>query len=134
MRLTKAKAEGIFGKLKFKRGLVTAVIRDSKSKEVLMVAFQNRQAVLRTLIEGNMFYWSRSRRKLWLKGEESGHYQRLRKVRVDCDGDAVLYDVVQIGEACHEGYPSCFYREFRAGKLVKTARRKFRPANVYKRR
>jgi phosphoribosyl-AMP cyclohydrolase len=99
---------------------------------MLMVAFQNREAVLRTLTEGVMYYWSRSRRKLWLKGEESGHEQLLRGVRIDCDGDALLYDVKQVGGACHKGYFSCFHLEVRKGRIVVRAKPVFKPEEVYK--
>jgi phosphoribosyl-AMP cyclohydrolase len=120
--------------LKFRGGLVTAVARDLETKDVLMVAMQNRQAVLRTLTTGFMYYWSRSRRKLWLKGEQSGHYQKVRKVLVDCDGDVLLFDVEQVGAACHEGYRSCFYREVKQGRLITILKREFRPDEIYRRR
>jgi len=120
--------------LKFRDGLVTAVARDFETKDVLMVAMQNRRAVLKTLTTGLMYYWSRSRRKLWLKGELSGHYQKLRRVLVDCDGDVLLFDVEQVGVACHEGYRSCFYREVKRGKVVTVLKRKFRPEDIYGRR
>jgi phosphoribosyl-AMP cyclohydrolase len=97
-----------------------------------MVAQQNGEAVLKTLMTGLMHYWSRSRRKLWLKGEESKHYQRVRAVLIDCDGDALLYDVEQVGAACHEGYWSCFYRKIKGGKLVRVLKRKFEPRKVYR--
>jgi len=118
--------------LKFRDGLVTAVTRDFKTKDVLMVAQQNKQAVLETLTSGLMHYWSRSRRRLWLKGEQSKHYQRVRSVRVDCDGDALVYDVEQIGAACHKGYRSCFFRELKGEKLVEVLKRVFKPELVYK--
>ncbi len=117
--------------LKLRGGLVTAVTRDFRTKDVLMVAQQTRQAVLKTLTSGLMHYWSRSRQRLWLKGERSGHYQRVREVWVDCDGDALLFDVEQSGAACHEGYRSCFYRKVGRGKLVRVLKRKFRPAEIY---
>ncbi len=97
-----------------------------------MVAQQNKPAVLKTLRTGLMHYWSRSRRKLWLKGEQSKHYQRLREVLVDCDGDALVYDVEQVGAACHKGYWSCFYRKIKNGKLARMLKRKFEPKEVYK--
>jgi len=118
--------------LNFKEGLVTAVVREFKSKDVLMVAHMNKEAVLKTLTTGMMHYWSRSRRKLWLKGEESRHYQRVRDVFVDCDGDTLLFDVEQIGGACHDGYWSCFYRKVRGGKLVRVLKKVFSPKKVYR--
>lgn len=132
MKLTRTQALALVKSLKFRGGFVASVTRDFKTKDVLMVAQQNRRAVLETLTSGLMHYWSRSRRRLWLKGEQSEHYQRLRSVRVDCDGDALVYDVEQVGAACHEGYRSCFSRELRAGKLVRVLKRVFEPEEVYK--
>ncbi len=91
-------------------GLVTAVAQDAETGEVLMVAHMNRDALERTLTTRQAWYWSRSRKRLWRKGEESGHTQHVRDVRVDCDADAVLLTVDQIGPACHTGHRSCFYR------------------------
>jgi phosphoribosyl-AMP cyclohydrolase len=79
-----------------------------------------------------MHYWSRSRRKLWLKGEQSRHYQRVRDVFVDCDGDALLFDVDQVTGACHEGYWSCFYRKVKNGKLTPVLKKVFDPKKTYK--
>jgi len=99
-------------RLKFDaEGLVTAVARDIQSGRVLMVAFMNREAVEKTLETRKAHYYSRSRKKLWLKGEMSGHVQTVHHFYIDCDGDAVLMDVTQVGAACHNGYFSCFYRE-----------------------
>lgn len=91
-------------------GLVTAVAQDAESGEVLMVAHMNREALRRTLETGQAWYWSRSRSRLWRKGEESGHTQRVTALRADCDGDAILLWVEQAGPACHTGRRSCFYR------------------------
>lgn len=132
MKLTLAQAQAVVKLLKFRAGFVTAVVRDFKTKDVLMVASQDRQATLKTLTTGLMHYWSRSRGRLWLKGEQSGHYQRVRMVRVDCDGDALLFDVEQTGAACHEGYLSCFYRKVGRGKLIHVMKQKFKPEDVYK--
>jgi phosphoribosyl-AMP cyclohydrolase len=131
MRLDQRDARSIIRELKFREGLVTAVVRDSRTKDVLMVAFQNPEAVQKTLTEGRMYYWSRSRGKLWLKGEVSGHFQKLKGVRVDCDGDAILYDVEQAGASCHMGYYSCFYRKIKKGRLTTFMKRKFKPEDVY---
>jgi phosphoribosyl-AMP cyclohydrolase len=90
-------------------GLLPAVAQDVVSREVLMLAWVNRQALERTLTEGYACYWSRSRQALWRKGETSGHQQKLREMRFDCDGDAVLMLVEQTGPACHTNRPSCFY-------------------------
>ncbi|HLW58790.1 MAG TPA: bifunctional phosphoribosyl-AMP cyclohydrolase/phosphoribosyl-ATP diphosphatase HisIE [bacterium] len=91
-------------------GLVAVVAQDSASGEVLMVAHMDREALRRTLQTGEGWYWSRSRRQLWRKGETSGHTQRVTEVRADCDGDALLLRVEQTGAACHTGHRSCFYR------------------------
>lgn len=131
MRLTPTEAQKILRELEFRKGLVTAVTRDFRSKAILMVAQQTKQAVLKTLATGLMHYWSRSRRKLWLKGEQSGHYQRVRGLWVDCDGDALLYDVEQVGAACHKGYHSCFYRRLKDGGLERVLKPKFEPKKVY---
>jgi len=90
-------------------GLVAAVAQEATSREVLMVAWMNRESLERTLEEGYACYYSRSRRTLWRKGETSGHLQRVREVRFDCDGDAVLVLVDQTGPACHTNRPTCFY-------------------------
>lgn len=92
-------------------GLVTVIAQDASSARVLMVAWANREALAETAASGQAVYWSRSRRRLWRKGEESGHTQRVREIRLDCDGDVVLYAVEQTGGiACHTGRASCFYR------------------------
>jgi phosphoribosyl-AMP cyclohydrolase len=132
MKISKRQAQQFIKSLNFKEGLVTAVIRDSKTKDVLMVAHMNEEAVLKTLTTGLMHYWSRSRRKLWMKGEESKHYQRVRDVFVDCDGDALLFDVEQVGGACHDGYRSCFYRKVKGGKSVRVLKKVFSPKKVYR--
>ena len=124
MKLAPARARTIVKVLKFRNGFVTAVARDFRTKQVLMVAQQTKRAVLKTLTTGMMHYWSRSRRKLWLKGEQSKHYQRVREVWVDCDGDALVFDVEQVGVACHKGYRSCFYRKVKQGRLVRVLKRK----------
>lgn len=103
--------ESIFDNLKFDNsGLVPAVIQDHVSNEVLMVAYMNREALSRTMETGLAHYWSRSRGKLWLKGETSGHYQHVKAISLDCDGDTLLLKVEQTGNACHTGHASCFYR------------------------
>jgi phosphoribosyl-AMP cyclohydrolase len=92
-------------------GLVPVVARDNATGKVLMLAYANRDAVEHTLDSGFAHYYSRSRGKLWKKGEESGHVQRVTAVRVDCDGDTLLYDVDQTGPACHTGEETCFFSE-----------------------
>ena len=92
-------------------GLVPVVAQDAKSGEILMVAYANKEAVEKTLQTGYAHYYSRSRRRLWMKGEESGNKQKVIKILVDCDADSLIYLVEQIGVACHTGNRSCFYRE-----------------------
>ena len=98
-------------------GLVPAIAQDQRTGEVLMMAWMNRESLEMTLEQGRAVYWSRSRRKLWIKGEESGHEQRLHEIRIDCDADVVLLQVEQIGGiACHTGRRRCFYRVLKQGK------------------
>lgn len=92
-------------------GLVPAIAQDVESNEVLMLAWMNREAVVRTLRDGQACYYSRSRQALWRKGETSGHVQHLEELRFDCDGDAILLRVRQVGPACHTNRASCFYLE-----------------------
>ncbi len=93
-------------------GLVPAIAQDAESGRILMVAWMNRDALARTAETREAVYWSRSRRKLWHKGEESGHVQRVRNIRLDCDADVILLEIEQVGGiACHTGRESCFYRE-----------------------
>jgi phosphoribosyl-AMP cyclohydrolase len=132
MKLSKIQAQQFMESLDFKEGLVTAVVREFKSGDMLMVAHMNEEAVFKTLTTGLMHYWSRSRRKLWLKGEKSRHFQRVRNVFVDCDGDALLFDVEQAGGACHDGYRSCFYRKLKGSKSVPVMKKMFNPKEVYK--
>ena len=99
-------------------GLVAAVAQDHRSGEVLMLAWMNADAVARTLETGRVTYWSRSRAAFWVKGETSGHTQRLVEMRIDCDRDCLLVLVEQIGPACHTGRRSCFYTAIRDGEEV----------------
>lgn len=102
-------------------GLVPAIAQDANTGEVLMVAWMNREALELTLDTGNAVYWSRSRSRLWRKGEESGHVQKIKSVRLDCDADVVLLEVYQEGEiACHTGHRRCFYRRWQDGEWVET--------------
>jgi len=104
-----------------KEGLIAAVAQDAASGRILMVAWMNREALAATVEKGEAVYWSRSRRRLWHKGEESGHVQKVREVRLDCDADAVLLQVEQVaGIACHTGRESCFFRKLEDGKWVST--------------
>lgn len=100
-----------------KDGLVPAIAQDAESGVVLMVAWMNREALQLTIDENRAIYWSRSRQKIWRKGEESGHIQELIELRLDCDSDVILMKVNQIGSiACHTGRQSCFFRLFKDGK------------------
>jgi phosphoribosyl-AMP cyclohydrolase len=100
-------------------GLVPAIAQDFEIGEVLMVAWMNRESLAQTLEKQRAVYWSRSRQKLWAKGEESGHVQKLHELRIDCDADVVLLQVEQLGGiACHTGRRRCFYRVYRDGAWV----------------
>ena len=114
-------------------GLVPAVAQDAASGEVLMVAWMNRESLRRTVDSGEAVYWSRSRQRLWRKGEESGHVQMVVEVRLDCDADAVLLKVQQAGGiACHTGRESCFFRKLENGKWVTVYPVLKDPALIYK--
>lgn len=105
-------------------GLVTVVVIDATSREVLMVAYMNREALQHTVETGRATYWSRSRQQLWIKGATSGNVQRVVSIRRDCDGDALLLEVEQIGAACHEGFRSCFSRKL-AGESWQVTEKRF---------
>ena len=112
-------------------GLVPAIAQQHDTGEVLMVAWMNREAVRLTLAEGQVCYWSRSRGRLWRKGETSGQIQRLRELRLDCDGDTVLLLVEQAGVACHTGRRSCFFRAWREGTWVLISEPQISPDELY---
>ena len=114
-----------------KNGLLPTIAQDAASGEVLMVAWMNAEAYAETLRTGRAVYYSRSRRRLWRKGEESGHEQVVRAIYVDCDADTILLKVEQTGAACHEGYRSCFFREATPSGLKVVAERLVDPAEVY---
>ena len=114
-------------------GLIAAVAQDAASGRVLTVAWMNREALKATVEKGEAVYWSRSRGRLWRKGEQSGHVQRLRELRLDCDADAVLLRVEQVGGiACHTGRESCFYRKLDNGKWATTDPVLKDPSTIYK--
>ena len=115
--------------LKFDNGLIPVVVQDAKSRDVLMVAYANDEAVGLTRATGYAHYYSRSRRKIWKKGEESGHVQKVLRILVDCDEDCLIYEVEQTGAACHTGYPSCFYRTIDGSVISKKV---FDPREVYR--
>ncbi len=116
------------------QGLVPAIAQDAASGDVLMVAWMNREALQQTAESGEAVYWSRSRGKLWHKGEESGHWQKVHEIRLDCDADVILLKVQQIGGiACHTGRVRCFFRRLDQGVWVETDPVLKDPEKIYKR-
>jgi phosphoribosyl-AMP cyclohydrolase len=114
-------------------GLVTAIAQDAVTGEILMVANMNEESFRRTIQTGEAVYWSRSRKKLWHKGEESGNVQRIDSLYIDCDGDVVLMKIQQVGDAaCHTGKRSCFFRKIEANSVVDVGVQIFDPEKVYK--
>jgi phosphoribosyl-AMP cyclohydrolase len=97
-------------------GLIPAIIQDHQTGEVLMMAWMNRDSLDKTIETGKTHFFSRSRNKLWLKGESSGHVQTVKSISTDCDQDVLLVKVEQVGAACHEGYRTCFFRQYEKGK------------------
>ncbi len=115
------------------KGLLPAIVQDYKTRRVLMLAYINELAWKKTLETGKAHYWSRSRNKLWLKGESSGHVQIIHDIFVDCDADTVLFLVEQRGgAACHVGYASCFYRRVAGDDILIEEEKVFDPKQVYK--
>jgi phosphoribosyl-AMP cyclohydrolase len=124
----------LYNLLKFDdKGLIPVVVQDAKDNTVLMVAYMNKEAVGRTLRLKKSVFWSRSRQSFWLKGESSGNVQKVKEMRIDCDGDCLVVKVEQIGRAaCHTGHRSCFYRKvLTGGKLQVTGKPIFDPKKVY---
>lgn len=114
-------------------GLIPAIVQEYQTNNVLMLAYVNRQAWDQTLQTGTAHFWSRSRDKLWQKGESSGNVQIIKDILIDCDEDTIIYKVEQVGNgACHKGYHSCFYRKEENGALVTIEERVFDPKDVYK--
>ncbi|OCC16528.1 Phosphoribosyl-AMP cyclohydrolase [Dissulfuribacter thermophilus] len=114
-------------------GLIPVIAQDYETGEVLMLAYMNEEAFNKTLETSKAHYWSRSRGKLWLKGEESGHVQLVKEILVDCDGDTLLLKVEQIGgAACHKGYKSCFFRRIEDGDAKIISKQVFDPKEKYK--
>ena len=114
-------------------GLIPVIVQDAETKEVLMLAYMNRESWEATLQTGKATYWSRSRQKLWLKGETSGHFQIIKAVFIDCDDDTILLQVKQLGgAACHTGHKSCFYRKLSGKDFVVVGEKIFNPEEVYK--
>ncbi|UCG93839.1 MAG: phosphoribosyl-AMP cyclohydrolase [Candidatus Aerophobus sp.] len=114
-------------------GLLPIIVQDINTGEVLMMAWMNREALEKTLDTGKTHFWSRSRKRIWLKGEVSGHYQLVKEIRVDCDEDVLLIKVEQVKAACHTGYRSCFFRKVNEkGELELVAKKVFEPKKIYK--
>jgi len=131
-RLRSLKMNDLLNEIKFdENGLIPVVAQDIKSNEVLMLAYMNKEALEKTLETGRVHYWSRSRKKLWLKGETSGHFQSIKAISLDCDGDTILIKVEQQEAACHTGHYSCFYREVEKDKLVEATETVFNAEEVY---
>ena len=123
----------LISKLKFNEdGLVPAIVQDAGSGRVLMMAWMNAQSIDRTIATGKTYFWSRSRKKIWMKGGTSGHTQSVKRISLDCDGDTLLIEVEQKSAACHEGYRSCFFRSYENGKVVEIEKRIVDPKKVYK--
>jgi len=112
-------------------GLLVAIAQDATTNRVLMVAWMNAESFQETVETGFATYYSRSRKRLWRKGEESGHRQQVVGLYLDCDQDTILLSVNQTGAACHEGYASCFFRKYEDGKLIIIADRLVNPKDVY---
>ncbi|MDO5483307.1 MAG: phosphoribosyl-AMP cyclohydrolase [Desulfovibrionaceae bacterium] len=116
----------------FSKGLIPAVVQDSASGEVLMLAYMDEEAWQATLRSGEAHFWSRSRKTLWHKGGTSGHVQKVRSIRLDCDSDTILLLVEQVGDAaCHTGRRSCFYRQWKDGQVTICSPQIFDPKAVY---
>ena len=114
-------------------GLIPAIVQDAETKDVLMLAYMNREAWEATLQSGKATFWSRSRKKLWLKGESSGHVQLIKNIFIDCDDDTILLQVEQLGgAACHTGHRSCFYRKLDGENYIVVGEKIFDPKEVYK--
>jgi phosphoribosyl-AMP cyclohydrolase len=126
-----------FDNLKFTEdGLIPAIIQEAGTKRVLMMAWMNRASLETTLKTGKTHFWSRSRKKFWMKGEESGHTQTVKDIAFDCDGDTLLIQVDQIGAACHEGFKSCFFRSVEGdGSHFKVTEAQLqKPEDIYKKK
>ena len=115
-----------------KNGLVPVIIQDFKTLQVLMVAYMNKESLETTLKTGRTCFWSRSREKLWIKGETSGHIQKVKEILVDCDNDTLLIKTEQTGCACHMGYRTCFYRKYDKNDFTIIEKKLFDPEKIYK--
>lgn len=122
-----------YEKLKFTAdGLIPAIVQDASNGRVLMMAWMNKASLAKTIETGKTHFWSRSRQKFWMKGESSGHVQKVKDIAFDCDGDTLLIQVEQEGAACHEGYRSCFFRSVDAQQEFNvTEKRLMNPDDIY---
>ncbi len=123
-----------YDQLKFDaNGLIPAIVQEQKTGRVLMLAWMNRASLEKTIATGRTHFWSRSRKKFWMKGETSGHVQQVKDIAFDCDGDVLLIQVGQTGAACHEGYRSCFFRSVeKDGKSFKLTEAQLEtPGQIY---
>ena len=122
------------GEIKFDTdGLVPAIVQDASSGRILMFAWMNRESLEQTAVGGEAVYWSRSRARLWRKGEESGHLQKVRELRLDCDGDAILLQVEQVGGiACHTGRERCFFRRLQGEEWIDSDFLLKDPSEIYR--
>ncbi len=126
-----------YDKLKYTEdGLIPAIIQEAGTKRVLMMAWMNRASLESTIQTGKTHFWSRSRKKFWMKGEESGHTQTVKDIAFDCDGDTLLIQVEQVGAACHEGFKSCFFRSVEGdGTAFKVTEAQLqKPEDIYKKK
>ena len=116
-----------------KKTIIPAIVQDYKTKEVLMLAYMDMESLKKSLKEGYTWFWSRSKNRLWKKGETSGNVQIIKEIRIDCDNDTVLLKVEQVGDAaCHTGHRSCFYSKVEDGKIEVVGKPLFDPKEVYK--
>lgn len=123
-----------FSELRFNSdGLLPAIVQETSSGKVLMMAWMNKESLEKTIQSGNTHFWSRSRQKFWMKGESSGNTQTVKDIAFDCDGDTLLIQVEQIGAACHEGFKSCFFRSIgRDGESIKVKEKRLAsPEEIY---
>ncbi|MFX1571131.1 MAG: phosphoribosyl-AMP cyclohydrolase [Promethearchaeota archaeon] len=133
--MSKEEIKIILNQLNFSKiqgNLIPVITQDYKTNKVLMLAFASKEAIEKSLETGYAHYFSRSREKVWKKGETSGHFQEIKAVYIDCDNDSLLLKVNQIGSACHKGYYSCFYTSFINGELKIIYEKMFDPKEVYK--
>ncbi len=114
-------------------GLIPVIIQNVDDNDILMLGYMNREAFDLTIKTGTVHYWSRSKKRIWQKGETSGHFQHVKEIRIDCDNDTLLIKVIQAGDAaCHEGYKSCFFRRIENGNMIIDRSKIFEPGSVYR--